>query len=252
MQHSVALFLCDQVLLVPHHVAAFNELQHGLRLGELVSVTGPGTEQEREADRRGHTVNQNGVECNRRESSDEACRDIHAEDEQNDVTPLTAFSLESEEIGIVPVSIGLLQILGLLVERDSWVLQAAGRVFLWIYQSGLPWVNRLFNSACARARVSGGFEVRHDVPGLITVIGDLDVMQQLPGVLLRLVNLRDPVVLSEDETRVVGLSEDDLGTEGLVFDTTTSEMRPLSELLAGHAVVEVGEIEGAVVLHECL
>lgn len=62
-------------------------------------------------------------------------------------------------------------------------------------------------------------------------------MEQVFGVLLLLVDLGDPVVLSEDQGWIVGLRENCRGTQTLISNFTTFEVTNFGDLVHEFTIV---------------
>lgn len=92
----------------------------------------------------------------------------------------------------------------------------------------------------------------NDIPSVIAEVGQFDIMHQVILTFLLLLDLGDPIVLSEYESWIEGLGKYHLCAQTFVFNATTIKFGPIFQFLACIAIVEIIVSQGTVPFEERL
>lgn len=94
-----------------------------------------------------------------------------------------------------------------MVKFVVWVLELASSR---VDSSSSPLINFIcsITTCSASLGILSWVKSTSNFPSIITVVGDLEIVHEIPVILLLLLNLCNPVVLTKHEGRVECLSED--------------------------------------------
>lgn len=205
-KHIVTFFFLNQVLFVSHDIATFNEFYQWFWVGNFPTEAHPCIENDC-TDTSRHTIDNSDVESEWRETCNESNRNSHTEKNEHDIAEGTRFSEETEVVFIASITFFLLICLCMTIKFQMFVFKlASSEIFDF---PRLPHVDL----GILIVRILSGIQRCFNVPSLVAVVSDSDIMQKVSWVLVCLVDFGDPIVLAENKSRIESLSEDHCSTQ---------------------------------------
>lgn len=161
---------------MPVYITALSQFHHGLRLGLLIRVTSPCTEEEDDADLTCESVNKDGIEGCWRVCSNESSGYLHTEEDEDDIGPVTVLALPFEVLLVCHVL--ALHHVSILITKFR--LRMQDLACFWVHQPRsvgiiiLSIIRNILRTFCLG--VLCWFQSGNDIPGVVTEVGQFYIM----------------------------------------------------------------------------
>lgn len=223
---------------MPHHVAALEQLHECFRPCNFIGVTHPSAEKESSTNSSTQSINKYGIECRGCKCRQESLRNFHAEKCEYEWWPIAILTLVYKVFSIIhfwiayfsAVLVDFFQFFWMnLINFHMSIFQLAS---LWIiFLDDFPYWKLVLNTFIKWFCVNLWFQSGSNIPSVVAEVSHLNVVKQVIGFFLILIDFDSKVTLTKYQSRIEHLGPNCFGTQTLILNISTIKLCELIKLL---------------------